>query len=195
MLSIAEFSFSPSPLPPHQKKKRHRSRRTRRRCTRRSFQRAKWSPSRLQSLPLVQIQIPQFCPRCERLCTRPRTCLGSPRTLARRQGRAPTRGSRKQKRGSHDRREPSSCCVWIVQTHSQSKSLWKRREVNVVFSLRCKQRRSCWQSSSRWLSRGLADLERLRAEAQVTPVATSDQRRRLGTTSKSWLHCVEKWIN
>ena len=29
----------------------------------------------------------------------------------------------------------SSCWVWTVQTQSQSKSLWKRRKVNVVFSL------------------------------------------------------------
>ena len=41
--------------------------------------------------------------------------------------RAPTRGSRKRKRGSHDWREPSSCWAWTVQTQSQSKSLWKRQ--------------------------------------------------------------------
>ena len=41
----------------------------------------------------------------------------------------------------------------------------------------------------------LADLERLRAEARVTPVATTRPEEEVGTTSKSWLLCVEKWIN
>ena len=38
-------------------------------------------------------------------------------------------------------------------------------------------------------------LERLRAEARVTPVATARPEEVVGTTSKSWLLCVEKWIN
>ena len=46
----------------------------------------------------------------------------------------PREGLRKQKRESHDWRGPSSCWVWTVQMQSQSKSLWKRREVNVGFS-------------------------------------------------------------